>query len=240
MNEIAPGVYRLGSRYVNWYLLSDRGHYTIVDSGVPGYWDQLPHLLESIGASLGEIEAVLLTHSHADHTGNAERLRTAAKAPVMVHTADLELVQHPTSGPPKAPLWRPAIVAYFAHLLRNGITKAPPVVELETFADGETLDVPGRPRVIHAPGHTPGSCALYVPDRGLLFAGDVLLNRNPLNGAPGPRIGPGFVNADSRQALESLRALDGLAAGTVLFGHGEPWTRGMPEALQMARRAGVY
>jgi glyoxylase-like metal-dependent hydrolase (beta-lactamase superfamily II) len=38
--------------------------------------------------------------------------------------------------------------------------KPRPIRELTTYADGETLDVPGRPRVIHTPGHTSGHCSL--------------------------------------------------------------------------------
>jgi glyoxylase-like metal-dependent hydrolase (beta-lactamase superfamily II) len=44
-------------------------------------------------------------------------------------------------------------------LMRRGGLKIVPVHEVSTFEDGETLDVPGRPRVVHAPGHTEGNCS---------------------------------------------------------------------------------
>jgi glyoxylase-like metal-dependent hydrolase (beta-lactamase superfamily II) len=65
----------------------------------------------------------------------------------------------------------------------KGITRTPPVAELDKLADGEVLDVPGSPRVIHAPGHTAGSCALFLEDRSLLFSGDVIL-RGSIEVAP--------------------------------------------------------
>jgi glyoxylase-like metal-dependent hydrolase (beta-lactamase superfamily II) len=50
------------------------------------------------------------------------------------------------------------------------------VGEVETFEDGDVLDVPGRPRVIHAPGHSPGCVALHFERQGALIVGDVLFN----------------------------------------------------------------
>lgn len=52
-----------------------------------------------------------------------------------------------------------------------------------TYGGGATLDVPGAPRVILAPGHSPGSCALHVPGRSVLFAGDTLGTLSVTTGA---------------------------------------------------------
>jgi len=40
---------------------------------------------------------------------------------------------------------------------------------VSTFADGDKLDVPGHPQVVHAPGHTDGSAALFLEDRSVLL-----------------------------------------------------------------------
>ena len=53
---------------------------------------------------------------------------------------------------------------------------------MTTFGAGDRLDVPGRPRVIHAPGHTEGCVALHFEGHQALLAGDVLCSRNPLTG----------------------------------------------------------
>jgi glyoxylase-like metal-dependent hydrolase (beta-lactamase superfamily II) len=50
---------------------------------------------------------------------------------------------------------------------------------------------------------------------------------------------PAAFNRDTPEALASLAALDGIAADTVLPGHGEPWTQGASEAVRLARAAGV-
>ncbi|MEO8425123.1 MAG: MBL fold metallo-hydrolase [Actinomycetota bacterium] len=120
---------------------------------------------------------------------------------------------------------------------RKGL-KIVPILELSTFGDGETLDVPGRPRVVHAPGHTAGSCAMLFEQRRALVTGDALAMRNPLTGRIGPQIAPDGLNRDSEMALRSLDALASLPADLVLTGHGEPWTDGIEEAVRLAKLAG--
>jgi glyoxylase-like metal-dependent hydrolase (beta-lactamase superfamily II) len=121
------------------------------------------------------------------------------------------------------------------HLLANGVTRAPAVAQLDEIADGEVLDVPGSPRVVHAPGHTAGSCALFLEDRSLLFSGDALVTLDMTRGRTGPQIIRGPVTEDARLALESLGELADTNAETVLPGHGEPWPHGVKSAVDIAR-----
>lgn len=113
-----------------------------------------------------------------------------------------------------------------------------PIHDVSTFVDGETLDVPRRFRVVHAPGHTDGSSALLMDDRGILFAGDVITSWNPLTGRRGPQIMPSAMNTDSSQALDSLKALEGIKVDLTFPGHGEPWAEPLDEGVRLARLAG--
>jgi glyoxylase-like metal-dependent hydrolase (beta-lactamase superfamily II) len=122
--------------------------------------------------------------------------------------------------------------------VRHRGTKVVPVAEVSTFADGESIDVPGRPRAVHMPGHTSGMSAVYFGSRSALMTGDSLVLRNPLTGRTGPQIAPAALNRDSQQALRSLDGLAGLTADVLLPGHGDPWTNGVPEAVRMAKAAG--
>src|SRR5437764_2088410 len=107
---IAPGVHRLGSRLVNFYLVEDGGRYTIVDAGLPGYFSQVPATLDALGAKLSDVDAVVLTHADGDHIGIAERLRSEAQATVHVHEADARMARtgkvKDTEGNPLQHLWR--------------------------------------------------------------------------------------------------------------------------------------
>jgi glyoxylase-like metal-dependent hydrolase (beta-lactamase superfamily II) len=113
-----------------------------------------------------------------------------------------------------------------------------PIAEVSAFGDGEQIDVPGRPRAVHAPGHTPGSAALLFGDRRVLVTGDVLATENALTGRIGPQIMPSGLNEDTDQALASLDALSGIDADLLLPGHGDPWTEGVDEAILRAKAAG--
>ena len=240
--EVADGIHRLTQGVSNFYLVEDGGRLVVVDAGAAGDWDLLVSALSFMGRTLVDLEAVLVTHAHSDHTGFAEQARSTAGSRVWIHQADADLVKG--AKPPKneagmgrylryTEAWKTLFV-----LVRHRGARVVPVVEASTFADGEIVDVPGRPRAVHVPGHTPGMCAVYFESRRALMTGDALVLRNPLTGRRGPQVAPAGLNRDSQQALRSLDALAGLTADVLLPGHGDPWTDGAAEAVRLARAAG--
>jgi glyoxylase-like metal-dependent hydrolase (beta-lactamase superfamily II) len=241
--EVAAGVHQLTRGVCNFYLIEDSGKLMLVDAGAPGDWSLLVQTIGSLGRRLNDLDAVLLTHAHADHTGFAERARTTAGARVSIHEADVAQARGAKPGKNhgvlRAHLRHPELYRTVFSLLRRGAFRIVPIRELSSFADGEVLDLAGRPRVLHAPGHTPGTAALHIESRGVLLSGDALVTRNPLTGRVGPQIMPAAFNRNTPEALASLAVLNRVAAGTVLPGHGEPWTQGTAEAVQLARAAGV-
>jgi glyoxylase-like metal-dependent hydrolase (beta-lactamase superfamily II) len=240
--EVRRGVHRLTRGVVNFYVLEAGGRLTLIDAGAGGDWDVFTAGVAAIGRDPADLEAVLVTHAHSDHTGFAEQARVAG-ARVWIHEADAEVAGG--ARPPKneAGLGRYLlkVEAYrtVVHLLRHRGAKIIPILELSTFADGEILDVPGRPRVVHVPGHTPGMSAVFAEDRRALLTGDALVTRNPLTGHRGPQIMPAALNRDSHQALRSLDILGSVPAEIVLPGHGDPWEGRASEAARLAREQGV-
>ncbi len=234
--EIAPGIRRLGTGRVNVYLIEEAGAITIVDAGLPGYFGDLLAELTAMGRSIEDVRAVLLTHAHSDHIGFAERIRRERGVPIRVHEADAALargeVKQQNEGGGQTRLL-PAI-SFLLFGIREGFIGLKHIAEVSTFGDGATLDVPGSPRVIHVPGHTAGSAALHLASRDAVLVGDAFVTLNVMSGSTGPQLFRNF-NADNRQALESLRRLDGIEASLVLPGHGEAWTAGLAEALGLVR-----
>jgi glyoxylase-like metal-dependent hydrolase (beta-lactamase superfamily II) len=95
--------------------------------------------------------------------------------------------------------------------------------------------VPGAPRVIAVPGHTPGSAALHLAGHDAVFVGDALATLAVTTGERGPRIAP--FCADRAGALASLANLEDLDARLVLPGHGDAFTGGAGEAVRLVRVA---
>jgi glyoxylase-like metal-dependent hydrolase (beta-lactamase superfamily II) len=238
LTQVAPAVHRLASRYENWYLLEAGGRLTVLDAGLPGQWSDFFSALSRLGFTPDDIDAVLITHHHPDHAGNAERLRSSG-ARVLAHPADARYLRGERRlalGGVVRYIWHPWYFVYSLHLLAKGATRMPAIAQLDELADGEVVDVPGSPRVIHAPGHTAGSCALLLEDRSLLFTGDALVTLDMTRGRTGPRIIRGPQTEDAELALQSLDLLAATNAATVLPGHGEPWSQGVKSAVDIARR----
>ena len=242
VSQVVPGVWRLGTDFYNWYLVEGEGGLTAVDAGLPGLGRTLEEDLRSIGRSLDDITAVVLTHGDLDHIGLVSRLASGG-ARVLAHADEVERLRKPgpKSGDASAReflknLWRPQLLRMIAKTVPyTGRPK--PVTTDATFTDGDVLDVPGRPRVIATVGHTPGHCALLFEERGALFVGDALTAHSLLRRGPDVSLMPRFMNEDNAQALRALDALEPLSADVMLFGHGDPWRGGVAAAVAAGRRS---
>ena len=233
--QLAPSLHRLGNGLVNSYLLEESGQVTIIDAGVSGYWKDLPTELAAMGRTVEDVRAIVLTHGHSDHIGFAERMRRERGTPVRVHELDAALARGEVPNPSKGlgpTKIRPLLEFLLYAGLRGGLRNHP-IKEVATFGDGATLDLPGSPRVILVPGHTPGSAALHVPSHDALFVGDAFATKAVTTGEEGPRVAP--FTADADEAVRSLARIEGLEARWVLPGHGQAWTAEWTEAIRLVR-----
>jgi glyoxylase-like metal-dependent hydrolase (beta-lactamase superfamily II) len=209
---------------------------TIIDAGLSGYYRAIPGELAAMGRTVAHVRALLLTHGHSDHIGFAERLRRERQVPVSVHEADAALARGEVPNPAKGfgpTKLRPLLGFLWFGALHGGL-RTPKLREVATFGDGATLDMPGSPRVILTPGHTPGSAVLHVASLDVLFVGDAFATYAVTTGARGPQVAP--FTADAAQAVASLARLEDLAGEFVLPGHGDPWTGGVQAAIRQVRQ----
>jgi glyoxylase-like metal-dependent hydrolase (beta-lactamase superfamily II) len=235
--RLAHNLHRVGSDLVNVYLVDHPDGVIVIDTGLSGHFDEMVEELAAMGRTLDDVRGVILTHGDTDHIGFAERIHRDHGVPVRIHEDDavrarLE-VRKPSTG------WGPVKLRPLARFLwysaRRGGLKTRPVTDLETFSGDGELDLPGTPRVIHIPGHTPGSTAVHIPHVEAVFVGDAMTTNDVLTGASGPRLAPFTLEPD--QALASLAKLEGLPAKWILPGHGPPWSGGVEEALALIREA---
>ena len=246
--QVAPGVYRLGDQVANFYLVDDPEGLVLVDAGLPTHYGQLAEALRALGRTIGEVRAILITHAHIDHLGVAERVRAESDATVYAHAADAVALAAPrksfTASPPERSmlpylLRRPSALSGPLHLATHGAFRTPGVEKVTSLQPGTPLDVPGAPTAVAVPGHTPGSVAYLFPHKGIAFTGDALVTSDALVRGSGPRLlARGFTH-DSAQALASLDALAERDVPLMLPGHGEPYGKGLGNAVAEARLVGV-
>ena len=177
----------------NCYILSDHGHAVVVDPAMDA--DAILEQVKTMGCVL---DAILLTHGHFDHILSVDDLREKCGVPVYLHREDAPMMGDGNKNAYRTffgvdRTWRPAD---------------------EYLTDGQILTVgQANLRVVHTPGHSPGSCCFLNAKDGFMVTGDTLFadsyGRCDLWGGS-------VVNM--RASLQTLRDFSG--ALTIYPGHG--------------------
>ncbi|MBN2810274.1 MAG: MBL fold metallo-hydrolase [Spirochaetales bacterium] len=192
-----------------WFIDCGSGRAAVVDPG--GDADSIISHLSALNA---EPSVFFLTHGHFDHLSALPALKKRwPGVPVAIHPADSEWL-----GPGAHERHR----AFFEALgcgwmvaRYGGDLPAPDIL----LSDGEALPgnlIPGMSgwKVLHTPGHSPGSVCLYNEEFSILVSGDTLFRRGY-----GRTDGPGGSMDSLSRSLERLFSLP--ASTRVLPGHGE-------------------
>ncbi len=199
-SEIIPNVYQLTIRSTNVVLIVDE-ELTLIDTGLQGSSAGIVDFIRQLGRSPEEISLIVLTHNHVDHVGGLAELKHSTPARTTIHANDIGERGN-----------RPAARAEDIDIRLEG---------------GEVLKPMGGLRVIHTPGHTPGSICLFSPRTRLLIAGDAVRNGRKALHLPARMAG-----SDMRQAAESIEKMAELDFSTLCLGHGLPLTEDVQVKMQ--------
>lgn len=244
-----PGYSDLGT--ANVYAVGS-GPLTLIDTApkFPGSFESLKDQLKHAGREIADIERIVFTHGHVDHFGLAARIREEAGRPIpcFIHTEEVWRVTAEThreeifdeAGERLMAMvdMPPAEVEKIRERFSLFTLLCDPVFDVETMEDGQVFEGDDyRLRVIHTPGHTPGTCCLYESRQKILFSGDHIIKHitpNPLFELKKEILrDPEYRSL--KAYIQSLEKIRGIEARYVFPGHGE-FIEDLPAVIASYRR----
>jgi len=215
MRQVVSGVHLLeGIRGAHVYLLEGDDGLLVVDSGGPGQARPICTEIEEGDFSTSDVMAVVLTHSPSDHSGSAAELAELCKAEVWAHVDEVPFIEKRKRLPMQGGLQR------FLFGVEERLMDAPACTVDRALEDGEVIDGPVAARVVHAPGHTPGAMALFLPDSKTLVTGDIVFGKLPFKAELNHP--PKLFSVDPQLAKRSLMKLADIDFEAICPGHGPP------------------
>jgi glyoxylase-like metal-dependent hydrolase (beta-lactamase superfamily II) len=218
---------------VNVYLIKE-DPLTLIDAGpkTKQAAEVLREKLRRNGIEFKDIQRIVLTHAHEDHCGLAKQIRDEAKnAEILVHGWEtghlfgrLAREEHHKlmfrAGVPDSVFQEMQSIYADISLLTDALVEG----EFSLLRDEQELEFSsGTLKVLHTPGHTPGSCSFVREANRTLIVGDCVLKRI----TPNPIVSPDPIDANRRfkslaEYLVSLAKIRSYSPTLVYGGHGEP------------------
>jgi glyoxylase-like metal-dependent hydrolase (beta-lactamase superfamily II) len=161
-----------------------------------------------------DLEYIILTHCHYDHSASAEAIAKKSGARIAIHKNDVEGLHHNEAS---------AAAAFDS--------KAPSFVPDVLLDEGESISIGNGEhlQIIHTPGHTPGGICLYEPLSKSLFSGDTVFPQGSIGRTD-------FIGGNSAKISESIQKLTQLDVRTMYPGHGDPTSDNVKRQIELSYR----
>ena len=220
----ADDVERVQTGIVNTYLVGTREQWFLVDTGIAGFAPLIRAAAARRFGAGSRPSAIVLTHGHFDHAGNADRLAREWDVPVLAHPYEFPYLTGQSDYPPIDSSMGGAIATLARTFSRGGRS-----LQARLFAlSGDSIPGISGWRWIHTPGHTPGHVSLFRDADRTLLAGDAVATMNmdswteQIKRTPEVCHPPAPLTTDwiaARRSVEDLALLRPKAIGA---GHGVP------------------
>jgi len=149
----------------------------LVDTGNPGDHKLILYEMEANGIPPEKLDYILITHAHVDHYGSVNEIRERTGAKVIIHEKDYDAMKEGENSEivPFSLMGR-----LMAPFIRKGSrpsnlkgAKADVLIKDDEAYDLHPLGLEGR--IVHTPGHTPGSCSVFL-DEKTAIVGDLMMS----------------------------------------------------------------
>lgn len=198
--------FNTGHYDANSYLINGK---VLIDTGI-----NTSALMAAIGEhiNIDELELIVLTHCHFDHTAAVPEIAKRSGARIAIHKDELPLLKDKNSNA--------------AALFGRPVPVIEPDILLE---DEQRIDIGNGEelQVIHTPGHTPGCVCLYEPITKGLFSGDTVFPEGSIGRTD-------FPGGDGATMISSIRKLTALDIRAMYPGHGNITTTRVNEQIKMS------
>lgn len=207
-------IYTLTPARCNIFVVSRHGRIILIDTGIFFDRGRIEHALSRKGIAP---EAVVLTHTHFDHAGNAGWISREYGAEVVVQEAESDLLARGDTPIPSGTYSLTKGIVSLGRKIAPAF-KYDPCTADHIFSDTFDLNRFGiNGYVLHTPGHSPGGATIIIDD-SFAIAGDSIIGTVP--GSPFPP----FAD-DVDELLRSWKKLLDTGCQTFLPGHGKPISR---------------
>jgi len=186
------------------------GDLTLIDAGLMGKENYKIQSIQKAGIDLSDIKRVIMTHTHLDHMGCLpEIMNELPQAELWMHVSEAD----PLEKGDERIAYGMDMFEDMVHTMFGKDAGAFKMTVDRKLAGDETLEIGEMLwEFLHVPGHSPGSIALYNPDKKILIPGDVVYADYAIGRFD-------FHGASARELNDSLLTLAGLDVDILLPGH---------------------
>jgi len=190
---------------VSVFLVMGEEYLTLIDTGIASSPRKfiIPYM-NSIGLNPKDIRLIIQTHGHFDHMGGTFEIKSISRALVAIHKMEAPWIENPRRQHQEYYNKYPEFYPVTSEDLNSFLEKTGPGAKVDIkLQGGEEFDLDSMNlKVIHTPGHSPGSICLYDEDNELLITGDSV----QAQGAIGfPLIHDASAYINSMKKLKSLK-----------------------------------